>query len=54
VKCDQEIESELEAYESAFRRDDLPMLTEDYTPAYDIFTGAVPLLGLALRDRRDS
>jgi hypothetical protein len=35
-------------YEAAFRRDGLPMLIEDYSPAYDIFTRAVPLLGLVL------
>ena len=43
-----EIEADLEAYEAAFRRDGLPMLIEDYSPAYDIFTRAVPLLGLVL------
>ncbi len=41
-------EAELEAFETAFRRQGLPMLIEDYSPAYDIFTRAVPLLGLVL------
>lgn len=41
-------EAELEAFETAFRREGLPMLIEDYSPAYDIFTRAVPLLGLVL------
>jgi hypothetical protein len=48
VESDEETEAELEAYEAAFRRDGLPMLIEDYSPAYDIFTRAVPLLGLVL------
>jgi hypothetical protein len=48
VESDQKIEAELETYEAAFRRDGLPMLTEDYSPAYDIFTRAVPLLGFVL------
>ena len=48
MEPDKEIEAELEAFEAAFRRDGLPMLTEDYSPAYDIFTRAVPLLGLVL------
>jgi hypothetical protein len=48
VETDQNTEAELKAYEAAFRRDGLPMLIEDYSPAYDIFTRAVPLLGLVL------
>ena len=48
MEPDQKIEAELATYEAAFRRDGLPMLTEDYSPAYDIFTRAVPLLGLVL------
>ncbi len=35
-------------YEKAFRRAGLPMLTEDYSPASDIFNRAVPLLGFVL------
>ena len=48
MERDHQIEAELKAYEAAFRRDGLPMLIEDYSPAYDIFTRAVPLLGLVL------
>jgi hypothetical protein len=48
VEGDRKTEAELDAYEAAFRRDGLPMLTEDYSPAYDIFTRAVPLLGFVL------
>jgi hypothetical protein len=48
VEPDPRIEAELKAHEDAFRRDGLPMLTEDYSPAYDIFTRAVPLLGFVL------
>jgi hypothetical protein len=43
-----ETEARLDQYEAAFRRDGLPMLIEDYSPAYDIFTRAVPLLGFVL------
>lgn len=35
-------------YEKAFRKAGLPMLTEDYSPASDIFNRAVPLLGFVL------
>jgi hypothetical protein len=45
---DEAIEQEMERYEYAFRRGGLPMLTEDYSPASDIFTRAVPLLGFVL------
>jgi MFS family permease len=48
VETDPKTEAELEGYEAAFRRDGLPMLIEDYSPAYDIFTRAVPLLGFVL------
>lgn len=48
METDPKTEAELEGYEAAFRRDGLPMLIEDYSPAYDIFTRAVPLLGFVL------
>lgn len=48
VEGSPESEVERKEYEAAFRRDGLPMLIEDYSPAYDIFTRAVPLLGLVL------
>lgn len=48
METDPEIQAELKGYEAAFRRDGLPMLTEDYSPSYDIFTRAVPLLGFVL------
>jgi hypothetical protein len=48
AEIDRDREAELDAYEAAFRRDGLPMLIEDYSPAYDIFTRAVPLLGFVL------
>ncbi len=35
-------------YERAFRKAGLPLLTEDYSPAQDIFNRAVPLLGLVI------
>ena len=35
-------------YERAFRKAGLPMLTEDYSPASDIFNRAVPFLGFVL------
>jgi hypothetical protein len=48
VEGRSETDAELQAHEAAFRRDGLPMLIEDYSPAYDIFTRAVPLLGFVL------
>jgi hypothetical protein len=48
AQTDRDREAERDAYEAAFRRDGLPMLIEDYSPAYDIFTRAVPLLGFVL------
>ena len=35
-------------YERAFRRAGLPMLTEDYSPASDIYNRAVPLIGFVM------
>ena len=48
VEGSPESEAARQEYEAAFRRNGLPMLIEDYSPAYDIFTRAVPLLGLVL------
>jgi hypothetical protein len=39
-------ERQIQDYESAFRRAGLPNLIEDYSAAEDIFTRALPLLGL--------
>ena len=37
---------DVDAYERRFRRAGLPLLIEDYTARGDIFTRAIPLLGL--------
>src|SRR5437762_13627914 len=39
-------ERQIQEYEAAFRRAGLPNLIEDYSAAEDIFTRALPLLGL--------
>ncbi len=48
VEGRSETDAARQAYEAAFRRDGLPMLIEDYSPSYDVFTRAVPLLGFVL------